>query len=47
MFVGPLEVLHGYPREVACHVTTRAHASSLLFEAVRAEYELFDYFYRN
>ena len=26
MFVGPFEVLHGYPREVACHVTTRAHS---------------------
>ena len=26
MFVGPFEVLHGYPREVACRVTTRTHA---------------------
>ena len=24
MFVGPFEVLHGYPCEVACHVTTRS-----------------------
>ena len=33
VFVGPFEVLHGYPREVACPVTSRVHASSfsLLF----------------
>ena len=30
VFVGPFEVLHGYPREVACHVTTRARSLSLL-----------------
>ena len=30
---GPLKSFTVPPREVACHVTTRVHASSLLFEA--------------
>ena len=32
VFAGPFEVLHGYPREVACHVTTHARSLSLLLQ---------------
>ena len=35
MFVGPFQVLHGYPREVACHVTTCASPASLRLGPLR------------
>ena len=58
VFAGPFEVLHGYPprsclsHDHSCALTLPASSrrgplETVLRQADRAEYELFDYFYTN